>query len=64
MAKETLRDFQGRIIGYIETYPNGNKRLTDFHNRILGTYEKSLNVTKDFYGRIVAKGDCLTMLLN
>ena len=25
MAKETLRDFQGRIIGYVETYPNGNK---------------------------------------
>ena len=64
MAKETLRDFHGRIIGYVETYPNGNKRLTDFHNRILGTYDKSLNVTKDFYGRIVAKGDCLTMLLN
>lgn len=63
MAKETLRDFHGRVIGYVETYPNGDKKLWDFHNRVLGTYNKRTNETKDFYNRIVAKGDCLTMLL-
>lgn len=64
MTEETLRDFYGKIIGYIETAPNGNKTLRNFYRQILGRYDKSSNTTRDFYGRIVARGDQLMMLLN
>lgn len=61
---ETLRDFYGRIIGYIETdTKTGNKTGRDFYRRIVGYYDKNLNVTKDFYQRIVGRGDILTSLI-
>ena len=64
MQTITLKDFQGRIIGYVEIDNNGKKTLRDFYKRILGYYDPKRNVTTDFYGTVVAQGDCLTMLLN
>ena len=61
--KQTIRDFYNRIIGYIETKPNGDKVVRNFYNVILGTYDKKLDITRDFYGRIVGKGDLSSMLL-
>lgn len=63
MKETELRDLYGRIIGRIEFKDNGDKTLRDFYGRILGYYIKQQNVTKDFYGRVIAQGDCLTMLL-
>ncbi len=62
MATETIKDFYGKIIGYIETKPNGDKVVTDFYRKILGYYFKSRNVTTDFYRRVIAQGDCCGML--
>jgi hypothetical protein len=62
--EETLKDWTGRIIGYIETKPNGDQVIKDAYRKILGFYNSSTNTTKDFYGRIIAKGNMLTMLLN
>lgn len=64
MKETILRDFYGRILGYIQEDQNGNKTLRDFHRRILGKYHKATDTTRDFYGRIVARGDQLRMLLN
>lgn len=61
--RETLKDWTGKIIGFVDRESNGKKTLRDFHGRILGTYDPSLNVTRDFYGRQVAKGDQLMTLL-
>lgn len=63
MAEEILKDFQNRIVGYIETKPNGDKIGKDFQRRIVGYYEKSSNTTKDFQRRIVARGDALASLV-
>ncbi len=38
--KEPIQDFSHRILGYIETKPNGDKVATDFSGRILGYYRK------------------------
>lgn len=61
--KEALKDFQNRIIGYIDTKPNGDQIGYDFYNRIVGYYEKQTNLTKDFYRRIVGKGNQLSALI-
>lgn len=57
MAKEPIKDFAGRILGYIDYHSNGDTTVTDFYGRILGYYKKSQNVTTDFYGRILYRGD-------
>ena len=64
MTRHDIKDFYGRIIGYIETDERtGNKTGRDFYGRILGYYDKRLNVTRDFYQRIVAQGDALSGLI-
>lgn len=61
--KEVLKDFQNRIIGYIETKPNGDQTGYDFYHRIVGYYEKQTNLTKDFGRRITGKGNQLSALI-
>ena len=63
MTKDIIRDFYGRIIGYIETDNNGNKIVRDFYRRVLGRYDKKHDVTRDFYNRIIARGDQSASLL-
>ena len=41
----------------IETDNQGNKTVRDYYRRILGFYNKKLNVTQDFNRRVVATGD-------
>lgn len=64
MKRDAIRDFYGRIIGWIETdEASGDKTARDFYNRILGYYDAKQNVTRDFYKRIVAQGDAATGLI-
>ena len=63
MKEEVIKDFTGKIIGYIETDNRGNKTIKNFHRQILGFYDANENVTRDFYRRIIARGDCSGMLL-
>jgi hypothetical protein len=61
---QTIKDFSGRIIGFIETDIRGNKIIRDFYRRIKGYYDAQQDVTRDFYKRIIARGDCSSMLLD
>lgn len=60
---QVIRDFSGRIVGYIETDAQGNKIVRDFYRVILGKYDKRNNVTRDFYGRVIARGDASASLI-
>lgn len=60
---QVIKDFYGRIVGYIKTDIEGNKCVRDFCHRILGYYDKDTNTTKDSYRRIIAKGDATACLL-
>ena len=62
-TKVPVRDWTGKILGFIETDDQGNKVIYNFYNQILGKYDKKLDVTKDFYGRLIAKGDQSSMLI-
>lgn len=61
--KTNIKDFYGKIIGSVEDLPNGDKISRDFYGKILGKYVKSQDVTKNFYGQIVAKGDITSALV-
>lgn len=61
--KTAIRDFSGLIIGWIEEESNGNKTVRDFSGRILGYYDKSRDVTTDFYGKILTRGDSSSGLI-
>lgn len=60
--EEVIRDFYGKIIGYVETLPNGDKIVKNFYRKVLGRYDKASNTTRDFYGKIVARGDSTGIL--
>lgn len=62
--KVDIKDFYGRVIGTVVEESNGDKTIKDFYGRPLRYYKKSRDVTTDFYGRVVASGDQLAMLLN
>lgn len=63
MEKEYIRDFYGRILGYIETDDKGNQLVRDFYGKILGKYDKATNTTRDFYGKILARGNQAASLI-
>ena len=61
---EEIRDFNYRILGYIETDTiTGDKKAYDFYRKLLGTYYKQSNETRDFYQRIISRGDTLSALI-
>ena len=63
IGRETIREFSGVIIGYLEHESNGDIIVRDFSGRNLGKYEASSDTTKDFYGRILYRGNMAAALL-
>ena len=61
MARETIRDFSGKIIAFIEDDLN-RKSVRSFDGRLLGWYDKKNGNTYEFSGRMIAKGDATGML--
>ena len=60
---ETLRDKNGKIIGTIRE-SGGVMKLYSVGGKMLGSYDKSSNVTKDSGGSVVATaGNLLVSLL-
>lgn len=57
ISKEPIRQFGGKIIGYLETDKEGNQQVRNFYGQILGSYDKKCNCTRDFYGRKVTEGN-------
>jgi hypothetical protein len=63
MARTTIRDQRGFIIGHIEDMTQGRQRAFDFGGRILGTYDPSTGKTVDDAFRIVGTGNQLMGLI-
>ena len=59
--EEYIRDFQTRkIIGILRHLKNGDIEAREFNSRrILGYYRKGVDTTTDFYGHMVAQGNCV-----
>ena len=63
MQTVTLKDYSGKVLGYIEVENNGNKTVKNFYKQVLGYYDADRNVTLNFYKQIVARGDMCSMLI-
>lgn len=63
MSRQTLKDAQFRIIGYIDTANDGKQTARDAQFRVVGYYEPSTNQTKDAQFRVIGHGNLLASLL-
>lgn len=61
--KQPLRNFHGKIIGFLEDKPT-EIVLSEYSGRILGRYDKINNKTRNYLGTIIGSGNLLTSLLN
>lgn len=62
--KEAVRDFSGKIIAWYEYQSNGDIIVREFTGAILGRYDSAQDVTRNFIGTIVARGNAIGMLIN
>jgi len=63
MARQAIKDKNYRIIGYIETMPDGKRKAVDAGFRTLGFYDPKRNVTQDKNYQRIAEGDVLSALI-
>lgn len=63
MSRQTLKDAQFRVLGYIDTAADGKQTARDAHFRVLGYYEPSRDVTKDASFRVIGHGNMLASLI-
>ena len=64
MTTEYIKDFSQKILGILETDANGNQTVRNFPGRqILGYYKKDRDVTTDFSGRIISRGNTVIALI-
>lgn len=63
MENKAIKNWRGKIIGWLGTDSNGIQYIFDFGHKILGKYDPRLDVTMDFYGRQVARGNQLSIFL-
>ena len=62
--EEYIKDFEGRIIGIVETWENGDQCVREFNSRkALGFYRAKYNHTTDFLGRVLNRGNSVVSLL-
>ena len=61
---EYVKNYAGQILAIYEFQDNGDIAVRDFSSRfILGYYRASRDVTTDFYGRVLYKGNMIGMLV-
>ncbi|MBR6826489.1 MAG: hypothetical protein IKM59_08085, partial [Oscillospiraceae bacterium] len=62
MAREYIKDWTGRQLGYTEL--RGNRLwLHDWQGKMLAYYDKSTNKTYDWQGKMLTQGNTLMMML-
>lgn len=63
MRRQTLKDKDSRVIGYIDTHASGIQVAKDTTLRILGFYDPKTGVTRDANYRAVASTNILVSLI-
>lgn len=63
MARQTLKDANGNVIGYIDTESDGRQVLKDRNGNVNGYFDPKSNATKNTNGNVVGYGNLLVTLL-
>jgi len=63
VGRETIREFSGSVIGYLDHESNGDIIVHSWSGKNLGMYEAKTDTTKDFAGRILYRGNMAPALL-
>ena len=63
MSRETIKNYSGQIIAYIDTDSNGVQTLKTYIGTILGYYKPDRNITQNYSGTILSQGNTLGMLI-
>jgi YD repeat-containing protein len=63
MAKEVIKDHTGKLLGSIDTNPNGYERGYDSQGQMLGSFDPQTNTTKTATGTLLANGNALAGLI-
>lgn len=64
MTEERIKNFAGQVLGLIQIDDKGNKIVRNFPGRQkLGSFDAEHNVTRNFLGQVVAKGDAAVSLI-
>jgi len=62
--EQYIKDFSGKIYGILETDGTGKITARNIPSRmIVGYYYPNRDVTTDFYGRIVSRGNTVVSLI-
>ena len=61
--RQTLRDRNQHVLGYIDVEFSGRQVLRDSNNHVLGYYEPKWDVTQDSNHHVIGHGNLLTTLL-
>jgi hypothetical protein len=63
MSRKAIRDRNFRILGHIETMPDGRERALDSRFKTLGHYDPRRNITADANFQTIARGNVLSALV-
>jgi hypothetical protein len=62
-SNQELRDRNGKLIGRIREISGGKLEGRDASGRLKGTYDPRTNETRDAAGRLIGKGNQLSILV-
>ena len=54
---EPIKDWNGRVLGWVDTDSRGNQVVKNFGGRILARYDAINNRTTDFAGKKLSEGN-------
>ena len=57
MFGEPVKDWTGKVLGWVDTDKNGNQVVKNFGGRVLAKYDAKANKTTDFAGRKLSEGN-------
>ena len=62
-GRETIRTYSGQIVGYLDHESNGDITVRNYSGQMLGRYDARNDVTKNYAGQIVYRGNMAAALL-
>ena len=57
MFGEPVKDWTGKVLGFVDTDKFGNQTVKNFGGKVLAFYDAKRDVTTDFAGKVLSKGN-------